>query len=55
MAEDIVCEGDWYPECGEGKAIALEYPYNGLKCDNCGVEWNDRGVRRPCNSASAGT
>lgn len=52
---DIVYEGDKCPECGEG--IVVGKVTDGdfrMKCDNCGAEWNDRGMRVPCQSATTG-
>lgn len=51
---DISHEGDNCPECGDGKIMAFSWKPFRMKCDGCGAEYNDRGERVPCNSATAG-
>ncbi len=55
VTKDIVNEGDTCPECGDGKVIGktIDNCFR-MTCDNCGAEWNDRGMRVPCQSATRG-
>ncbi len=53
MAEgNYVVEGDKCPDCGEGIIEAIPHNPFRMKCDNCGAEYNDKGMRVPCQSAS---
>ena len=50
---NTVYEGDKCPECGNG-TVQFHVENLRLVCDNCGAEWNDRGMRVPCQSATTG-
>ncbi len=44
--KEYITEGDTCPECGMEK-VKADYSRGSfyLKCNNCGVMWNDRGER----------
>ena len=54
MIKEYVAENDKCPDCGEGVIEPMSYIPFRLKCDNCGAEYNDRGERVPCQSATTG-
>lgn len=60
VLEDVtVKEGDRCPECGDGTIQPLQIiPHEDsptrFECDSCGAEWNLKGKRVPCQTATSG-